>query len=330
MDRELELAGAASAGGWLRWRAHHAVAPGTPCANCETPLQGPYCHVCGQLAESFERSLWHLMVEGVESFFHFDGRFWRTLPNLAIRPGQLTRNYLDGKRAGQIPPLRLFLVMLLVLFFVGGLNLTGERTELKTLDDLSPQERAKFEHDLGVAKLRVVGPSRSGRLIDLTESKGDGKAAATPARKKTAFETWAGERLSYAAHNKELFFMALETWGHRFAVLMLPIAALILSGLFVFQRRFVVFDHLIFSMHSLSFQGVLLTFVFLFRGLTPFAGVLLLAAPVHLFVHMRGTYGTSIAGTLLRMVLLFLTSFVAFTFLMLGLLWVGLSVMPPH
>jgi hypothetical protein len=69
MDRELEIAGAASAGGWLRWRKKHAIEPGTPCANCETPLQGPYCFNCGQLAESFERNVVHLIVEGFESFF---------------------------------------------------------------------------------------------------------------------------------------------------------------------------------------------------------------------------------------------------------------------
>src|ERR1700748_2833280 len=108
MDRELEVAAAASAGGWLRWKEHHTLTPGTPCPNCETVLQGPYCYSCGQLAENFERSVWHLVVEGFESFFHFDGRFWRPLPNLAIHPGRLTREYLDGKRAFQIPPLRLF------------------------------------------------------------------------------------------------------------------------------------------------------------------------------------------------------------------------------
>jgi hypothetical protein len=111
---------------------------------------------------------------------------------------------------------------------------------------------------------------------------------------------------------------------------MLPISALFLSLLFVFQRRFYVFDHLIFSMHSLSFQGLLLSLIFLLNGLSSAAGWLVLLAPVHLFVHMRGTYQTSTPGALLRMVLLFVGSAIAFLFLALGLIWVGLSAMKPH
>ena len=42
-------------------------------------------------------------------------------------------------------------------------------------------------------------------------------------------------------------------------ILMLPIAALMLSVLFVFKKGVYVFDHLIFSMHSLAFQGLLLS-----------------------------------------------------------------------
>jgi hypothetical protein len=124
--------------------------------------------------------------------------------------------------------------------------------------------------------------------------------------------------------------MVLESWAHRFAFLMLPVSALFLSILFAFQQRFYVFDHLIFSMHSLSLQGVLLSAVFLLGQFTSYSGLLLLASPVHLFVHMRGTYGTSVAGTLLRMALLFIGTAIAVLFLMVGLTWVALAAMRGH
>ena len=57
------------------------------------------------------------------------------------------------------------------------------------------------------------------------------------------------------------------------------------------------------------------------------SGVVLLAAPVHLFFHMRGAYGTSILGTLLRMFLLFNASLVGAVLIIMGLVWVGLSGM---
>jgi len=106
---------------------------------------------------------------------------------------------------------------------------------------------------------------------------------------------------------------------------MLPIAAIMLSVLFVFKKGVYVFDHLIFSMHSLSFQGLLLSAVFGLGLVTTWGPWLLWLAPVHLFVHMRGTYRISWYGTLIRMFLLFIGSAWAFGFLILGLLLVGLA-----
>jgi hypothetical protein len=54
-------------------------------------------------------------------------------------------------------------------------------------------------------------------------------------------------------------------------------------------------------------------------------GWLLVLAPVHLFVHMRGTYRTSVFGTLVRMFLLFLGSSVAVAILVTLLFILGLA-----
>jgi hypothetical protein len=53
----------------------------------------------------------------------------------------------------------------------------------------------------------------------------------------------------------------------------------------------------------------------------------MLAAPVHLFFHMRGVYRTSVVGTIVRMGLLFVGSIIGGILIFLGLLWVGLSGM---
>lgn len=371
MVRELDIAGAASVGGWLRWRKKHAVEPGTPCANCETVLEGPYCHNCGQLAESFERSIFHLLTEGIESFFHVDGRLWRTLPGLALHPGALTRSYLDGKRAYQIPPLRLFLVVLLIVFFVGGLGLGGGKTNVNIVkapqagpgaslsvngkrvviddDDLNealsagktsrstgrpmaPDERKRAGEILYQLDELQAGPSamsaeqRKGLADAATQLRAEGVTPVKPGP-KSGFNRWIEDHAKRAIHNPQLFWMTVNEWAHRMAFLMLPIAAFWLSLLFVFQRRFYIFDHLIFSMHSLAFQGLLLSALFLLTPLSDWFAWLVLLAPVHLFVHMRGTYGSSIFGTLVRMFVLFWGSLIGFGLLMAGLLWIGLAAM---
>lgn len=87
------------------------------CLNCGTRLRGQYCGNCGQRARSRLISLWELLSEAFGDLLEFDSRLWRTLIPLLIRPGQLTRDYLEGRRARYMPPFRMYLV-LSVIFFV--------------------------------------------------------------------------------------------------------------------------------------------------------------------------------------------------------------------
>ena len=320
MSSELETAAAASAGGFFRRRPEHHLAPiGTPCANCGTPLNGPWCYVCGQSAEDFHRSILRLLGEVVEGLLHMDGRLWRTVPDLLLRPGRLTRSYLEGHRAPQIPPLRLFLVVLLGIFLISGL--TGGRgsrlatittttdrtgkvvaTGTRTFDQMTPEERAKAINQIQVS----FGSDKPDQ----------------------AASQWLRDRVQHTLADPERFKLVLEQWSERFAFLMLPISALMLSVLFVFQRRFFLFDHTIFSLHSLSAVGLVAIVGLIAKPVIGDAAFLpLWGAPFHLFAHMRGVYRTSIFGTLLRMALLFVGTLISAMVLMLGLVAVGLAGM---
>jgi hypothetical protein len=340
MSKEFDLAGLASVGGWLRLRRKQAdIPPGTPCGNCETELQGPFCHACGQLAEDMHKSIIRLAVESIESFFHFDGRLWRTLPNLVFRPGRLTRDYLDGRRAPQIPPFRMFLVVLILVFFVGhwarpdaeGL-VNGEpvvattasgqasealQRELAAEKDLDPAMREQIVGGVRTAESLTAGGNPAPAMLEV-----DGADAATE---------WMTERLRAIQDDPERFLLILEIWAHRVAVLALPVSAILLTMLFLFQRRFYVFDHLVFSMHSLTFQILLLTVILsLTRVIGNQAWWLAVVAPVHLWAHMRGVYATSVVGTAVRMFLLAWGTAIGFGGLALLWLWLGVQAMGSH
>jgi hypothetical protein len=91
------------------------------CANCGTPLQGKYCHACGQNVHSPVQSFLHALEEVFESFWHLDGRVFRTVRDL-FSPGRVACNYLAGQRVRYIQPLRLFVILCLLTFFVGKLT----------------------------------------------------------------------------------------------------------------------------------------------------------------------------------------------------------------
>lgn len=91
---------------------------GRRCENCEVPLQGPFCHQCGQPEKTPIRDLVSLSTDAVDYLFDVDARLWKTLRDLFLRPGRLTEAYLRGKRMSFVRPLRIYLVISALLFVV--------------------------------------------------------------------------------------------------------------------------------------------------------------------------------------------------------------------
>jgi hypothetical protein len=80
------------------------------CLNCGAALAGDFCQSCGQSARSLRRPFWALIGESLETLFALDGRVARTVPALMLRPGRVSRDYLDGRRARFIQPFRLYVL----------------------------------------------------------------------------------------------------------------------------------------------------------------------------------------------------------------------------
>src|SRR6516164_3976428 len=107
-------AGAAAEAKVAATAAIPAAAP--RCDNCGAAVAGRYCAACGQRREAPVHSLWHFSQVAAEDLTHADSRLWRTLGALLFRPGFLTREFLDGRRARYLPPVRLYLVLSVVFF----------------------------------------------------------------------------------------------------------------------------------------------------------------------------------------------------------------------
>jgi hypothetical protein len=87
------------------------------CLNCGAQLDGAFCSSCGQRAH-LHRSLVHLGHDILHGVFHFEGKMWRTIPELFFHPGRLTRRYIDGERAKFVSPMALYLFTVFLMFGV--------------------------------------------------------------------------------------------------------------------------------------------------------------------------------------------------------------------
>jgi hypothetical protein len=276
-----------------RRASRHALPLGAPCPNCQAPLAGPWCHACGQSSDDHHRSVWRLTVEAIGGLVDIDSRLWRTLPDLCLHPARLTRAYLDGHRVTQIPPFRLFLVVVVLVFLVAGLH-PSDKTALR------------------LSSAGAAVPADSDVKLDL--GPGD----------KAQLGRWLTPRLQAADKSPQRFEASLSQWAQRMAILTLPMCAALLGLMFLRRRGTYLFDHLIFSMHSLSFQGLLLSAAMLLGQVNGAFELMLLASPVHLFLHLKGTYGLGVFGTLARMFGLLVGSLIGFAFAFVDLVLIGL------
>jgi len=140
----------------------------TACENCATPLAGHYCHHCGQHAHNPLRSFAHALEDIFESFWHLDGRIVRTLRDLLF-PGRLAARFLGGHRAPYVPPLRLFVVLSVLTFFVAqfAIHFSGPAG---ATDQARPGVQVDFGEYAGDASVAEVERHRDRQLAELRKA----------------------------------------------------------------------------------------------------------------------------------------------------------------
>ena len=79
------------------------------CLNCDTPVDGEFCKVCGQASSTERYSLSALAQEVYTQLRKVEAsKTTLTIWALLIFPGQFVRGYLAGKRVDHINPVRFF------------------------------------------------------------------------------------------------------------------------------------------------------------------------------------------------------------------------------
>ena len=96
------------------------AASGGTCRNCSAamPETARYCPACGQSARMFRRPWLQVLREVLHELFDLDGRMLVSLRLLLTHPGELPRDYNAGRRMAHTSPIRMYLLISVVFFFV--------------------------------------------------------------------------------------------------------------------------------------------------------------------------------------------------------------------
>lgn len=90
------------------------------CLNCGQALTAGarYCHACGQSTRILRRPWLQALREVLDELFDLDGRMLQSLRLLLTQPGRLPLDYNSGRRAAHTSPVRMYLLISLLFFFV--------------------------------------------------------------------------------------------------------------------------------------------------------------------------------------------------------------------
>jgi len=92
------------------------------CFNCGHPFFGheKFCPECGQINKNPKITFGSFVHEVFNGFISWDSKFWTTFIPLLIKPGKVSRDYIDGKRQRYSNPFRFYLTISVLFFLIMG------------------------------------------------------------------------------------------------------------------------------------------------------------------------------------------------------------------
>jgi hypothetical protein len=254
------------------------------CLNCRHVVENRFCPHCGQENIDTRKTFHHLFIHFFEDLTHYENAFWKTIKNLLFRPASLTKEYLSGKRLSYLAPVRLYIFISFITFFLLAvlpetkddlihLNQTKTTTskvhgKIK-IDTISEKEMnlkeflktevadsIKKENDFNLSGYRSI------KEIDSIQKYGKADEKLNP------IEYYIVKKIKTVNDQNtkaELIEKLIESASHNFPKVLLIYMPLFAFFLWLFhgKKRWYYFDHGIFTLHYFSFLLLIFLLVFL-------------------------------------------------------------------
>lgn len=206
----------------------------------------------------------------------------------------------------------------------------AEKDRLGDLADAAKDRAGDLEDGDSLAKVDAAYARESAKVqarYAAKIAKADRVAAGLPSdqaaspSKTSGSQSWWKTGLHKAIANPDYYLTVLFTWAHRVAFLLLPIVGCALALVYRNRREIYLYDHLLVATDLLSFAfltnavGLVLPPPVMGWWL----GFVAIWTPINLFQTLRGAYGSSILGAILKTVFVWMTTVIAFSVLITGL-----------
>jgi hypothetical protein len=202
------------------------------CLNCNTPLQGDYCHQCGEkkIHPHHDYSLKEFAEDTIDGFTHFESKGIKTFWHLLTRPGRLSFDYIRGQRKPYLKPMAVFLISAVLFYFFmprSGSFYVDWQGMVKGYEVSYPSPDNLFKYDLKSAIRKKIHKAHP--------------EVKTDKEKTNAYAVEVINKATFTAAGKSKTFLFV----------IIPFLALFLWCMFYKKQPYLV-PHLIFALHFLS------------------------------------------------------------------------------
>lgn len=89
------------------------------CLSCDNPFKGKFCNICGEkIIEDDERKLKYFLGNLINAFTFADSKFLKSFKALILNPGQISSDWVRGKRVGWMRPISMFFLINFIYFLI--------------------------------------------------------------------------------------------------------------------------------------------------------------------------------------------------------------------
>ena len=257
-----------------------------------------------------DRFFWSLVSEAFDNIFSFDSRTAKTLFALFFRPGFLAAEYVAGRRARYIQPLRLYLIASILFFlFLSAQNLFSAQSPVTFITDGAGVEVATQDSE----QQPEQDTEKDAAYVEADSAIDDihanvqlpGLSAEQNTKLGNRLEAQARKAVELAKEDPSELISLLLDIAPPVLFILLPIFALILKLAYLGSGRFYT-QHLILAVHNHSFIFLALLLEGLLTPVEQSIGteipstVLSIWIPIYMYMSLLRVYGQGYFITMVK------------------------------
>jgi hypothetical protein len=292
--------------------SHGKLREDKTCLNCGHQVEEYYCTHCGQENVETRQPFYFLITHFIEDFVHYDGSFFKTIKTLFLKPGIITNEYLSGKRNSSVNPVKMYIFVSFVTFFLIAVipsksSINNEKINDTTQVEVLNKQKEQVKKNIDSLNVNGIITKNQKQLINSTIENGEeinldkldpnsikkieievDKKAPILTRFITKYRELRSNDVTIEDIVENIVEHTLKLIPKALFVYM-PIFAFLL-WLFYNKKKYWYFDHGIFTLHYFSVILISVLLIYLLTTLSTYIEIKFIVAIIRFVAFLIGLY----------------------------------------